>query len=350
MIKTTLLRAIFIISLAVFFVSCSNTKEDNKNDSQKKEQKISNSQSLIKEIIKRGDYANSANCPSLISADELNQNLDSNILIIDVRNGKEYADGHIKGAVKLKLKELVDYFQVSGTPDYNKVVIVCYTGQMASYATSILRMKGYNNVYALDLGMCSWNEKFSKRRIKNSTNRLGDKLETKNNPKLAKSKLPEIKSKRKPGVEILNSRVKKIMKEGFKDAATTIDDIISDPGAYFIINYNLKEAYDAGHLQGAIHYAPGSLKYNSNLLTLPKDKTIVIYDNDGQNSACVVAYLKLLGYDAKTLKYGANGFMNDIMNNNEKAGRGFNDKLIHNFKFETSKYIEEEGGVEEGGC
>ena len=104
-------------------------------------------------------------------------------------------------------------------------------------------------------------------------------------------------------------------------------------------------------MQGAIQFTPQkSLKFDTGLLTLPIDKTIVIYDFDGQNSAFVAAYLRMLGYNAKTLKYGATSFMNQIMPENSTIGHGFSEKSINNFKFETIPYVEEEGGVEEGGC
>jgi hypothetical protein len=39
----------------------------------------------------------------------------------------------------------------------------------------------------------------------------------------------------------------------------------------------------------------------------------VIYCGTGHNSGFATAYLRLLGYDARTLKYGNNGFMYDKM-------------------------------------
>jgi rhodanese-related sulfurtransferase len=47
--------------------------------------------------------------------------------------------------------------------------------------------------------------------------------------------------------------------------------------------------------------------------TIPVDKTVVVYCGTGHNSGFVTAYLRLFGYDARTLKYGNNGFMHDRM-------------------------------------
>ena len=83
------------------------------------------------------------------------------------------------------------------------------------------------------------------------------------------------------------------------------------------------------------------------MLSLPNEKIIVVYSNDAHSSAYLAAYLKLLGYDAKTLKYGASSFMNTKM---LEFGAGFDEKMTKNYPFETSVYIEVEEEVQEGGC
>jgi hypothetical protein len=55
---------------------------------------------------------------------------------------------------------------------------------------------------------------------------------------------------------------------------------------------------------------------------LPTDKTIVVYCLSGQTSASVVAYLRVLGYNAQSLSFGSNGFMHDI-------AKSFNDKAFN---------------------
>ena len=79
---------------------------------------------------------------------------------------------------------------------------------------------------------------------------------------------------------------------------------------YYTINYCSEEVYKLGHLPGAVHYNPHSLSTNQDLYTLPADKKVVAYDQTGQGSAYIVAYLKVLGYQAGNIGYGANSFMN----------------------------------------
>ena len=60
---------------------------------------------------------------------------------------------------------------------------------------------------------------------------------------------------------------------------------------------------DPGHIPGAIQYTPKeSLMLEEDLKTLPIDKQIVVYEYAGMTSAFVVAYLRVLGYDAKSIK------------------------------------------------
>jgi rhodanese-related sulfurtransferase len=47
--------------------------------------------------------------------------------------------------------------------------------------------------------------------------------------------------------------------------------------------------------------------------TLPTNQTIVVYCYTGQTSSFVAAYLRLLGYDAKSLSFGANAMIYDTM-------------------------------------
>ena len=55
-----------------------------------------------------GNYINENYDHSIISPDELYDNLDS-YLIIDIRSAVEYADAHIKNSINLNAGEIVSY-------------------------------------------------------------------------------------------------------------------------------------------------------------------------------------------------------------------------------------------------
>ena len=81
------------------------------------------------------------------------------------------------------------------------------------------------------------------------------------------------------------------------------------------------------------------------MLYLPEDIKIAVYSDIGHESSFIAAFLRILGYDAKSVKYGANSFMTSKMNSNS-----FKDAVINNYSYETSVYIEVEEEVSEGGC
>ena len=92
------------------------------------------------------------------------------------------------------------------------------------------------------------------------------------------------------------------------------DEVFSNPEKYYIINLERKDKYEDGHIPGAIRYKPeGTLGYTEEMASIPADKTVVVYCGTGHNSGFATAYLRLFGYDARTLKYGNNSFMYDKM-------------------------------------
>ena len=69
-----------------------------------------------------------------------------------------------------------------------------------------------------------------------------------------------------------------------------------------------------GHIEGAMQYTPKVDIHSDEFLnTLPTDKTVVVYCYSGQTSANMAAYLRVLGYDAVSLVFGANGMIHDEM-------------------------------------
>jgi len=252
----------------------------------------------------------------LIHSDEVYENL-SEYLVIDLRSHDEYVDGHINGALHTTPEEIVDFMEKNVSANaYKKIVLVCHSGQSASYVAGFLRTIGYNNIAVLKWGISSWSNEFPDKFGANVSNKLVNKLEKKNNPKHAPGKLPEIKSDKTLASEILTERAKSILKKGWSDAKIKLDEVLANPDKYYVVNYWPKERYDFGHLKGAVQYTPHhDFRLNGGVLnTLPTDKTIVVYCYTGQYAAYTVAYLRMLGYDdAKTIVFGANGFMHSIL-------------------------------------
>jgi len=313
-----------LVLLLVLFAGCIGNKPGNKPAEEpvtKQEVKTpfeigNETKALLKDLEDNGNYVNSQVFPSLIKASIVHESLGKNLLVIDLRSPGLFSEGHIKGAVNKRLEQLPDYFETGIKPfEYDKIIMVCEDGQVSSYATCLLRLMGYGNVYAMRWGMSVWNDTFAKEGwLKGVSGKYESALETIVNEKPAAKGMPDPGTGKSTGEEIGAARFSKLFKEGASNILITADEVFSNPQKYFVINLERKDKYEDGHIPGAVRYKPEStLGFTVEMATIPSDKTIVIYCGTGHNSGFATAFLRLFGYDARTLKYGNNSFMYDKM-------------------------------------
>lgn len=271
---------------------------------------------LLSYLASNGDYVNSQDYPSLIKATIVHEELGKKNHVIDLRSSNEYGKGHIKGAVNKRFEELPEYFEAGIKPfEFDKIILVCEDGQVSSYATCLLRLMGYGNVYAMRWGMSAWNRVCaSPAWLKGVSGDFEDRLETTVHEKPEAAGMPEPGTGKGIGEEISSARFHKLFSEGTAGIFLTAGDLFRDPSQYFIINLERKDKYEDGHIPGAFRYKPEqTLSYPSEMATIPAGKPVVVYCGTGHNSSFATAYLRLFGYDAKTLRYGNNSFMYEKM-------------------------------------
>jgi rhodanese-related sulfurtransferase len=275
---------------------------------------------LVDYLVESGDYVNSREFPSLIGADATLEALSGKTLVIDMRKPEVFTKGHIKGAVNVEISGLTDYFASKIKPfEYDKIILACNSGQSSSYSTSLLRLMGYGNVYSLRWGMSGWSPKMENKWLDNISSDYETQLDTTDTPKAAPGDFPVMNTGKTTGAEIMDQRIQTLFTE-YENATVSADTVFSHPEKYYIINYERKDKYDAGHVPGAIRYKPGgTLGIIAEMQTIPADKQVVVYCGTGHNSAFVTAYLRLFGYNAKTLRFGNNGFMHDKMVREEQT-------------------------------
>jgi rhodanese-related sulfurtransferase len=321
----TRLKSLSLILPFIFFTfhGCTGKKVEKKQEDSKVTAVVTESPEigqetmlLLKDLEDNGDYVNSQFFPSLIKASVVNEELGGKDLVIDLRSKEMFSKGHIKGAVNKKFEELPEYFETGIKPfEYDKIILACDDGQVSSYTTSLLRLMGYGNVFAMRWGMSGWNKTFAEEGwLKGVSGKYEDRLEVSSNEIPKPTGMPEIKTGFMTGKEIGDARFRTLFAAGTGDILITSDEVFSNPQKYFIINLERKDKYDDGHIPGAIRYKPEStLGFTGMMSTIPFDKTVVVYCGTGHNSGFATAFLRLLGYDAKTLKYGNNSFMFDKM-------------------------------------
>lgn len=311
---------VFILLLIPSFTACKNKKPDVSQETAKvvaKPVKIGiETDLLLKDLKENGDYVNSKEFPSLIKASVVNESTGKNVFIIDLRLPVQFAQGHIKGSVNKQFEDLPSYFETGIKPfEYDRIILVSDDGQISSYTACLLRLMGYGNVFSMRWGMSAWNKQFAdKGWFSGVSGKYEDKLEKTVHEQPAPVGMPELGTGLASGEEIGAARFKKLFSEGTSDILITAGEVFSDPQKYYIINLDRKDKYEEGHIPGAVRYKPaGTLGYSNEMATIPTDKTVVVYCGTGHNSGFATAYLRLFGYDARTLKYGNNGFMYDKM-------------------------------------
>lgn len=261
------------------------------------------------------DYVNS-DMPSIIGATELyTLNTAGQAYVIDIRAAADYETGHIPGAHNVTVGDLFTHLETADLAGKTKIAIACYSGQSAAWATMLLRLSGIDNVYSLKWGMCSWHEDFAVAWPSKTGNTYATQFVSTATAKAEKGALPELNTGLDNGADILAARTEALIAEGFSAASITGATVFANSSNYYIVNYWPESQYTTpGHIPGAVQYTPKeTMKLAADLKTLPTDKTVVVYCYTGQTSANLAAYLRLLGYDAKTLLFGTNGMIYDLM-------------------------------------
>lgn len=328
MIKIKPILKFCTLAVFAFMISCSGgqkksqQQEPGVGETTPKVEVNAKAKLLLKTLNEMGDYANSRDFPSLIKPSAVYEELDGNIHIIDLRTEDAYNDGHINGAVRVDFSDLPTYFANDIKPfEYDKIVLACYAGQIASYSASLLRLAGYGNVYAMRWGMSGWNKHFAEDSwLANVSSDFQGRLDTTDYEKAALSDFPKLNTDKTSGDELLQQRIDSLFAAGYREALVYADDVFENPGNYYTINYDRRDKYESGHIPGAVRYKPGqTLGIVSEMQTIPVDKEVVVYCNTGHNSGFATAYLRLFGYDAKTLTFGNNAFMYDKMKEEEST-------------------------------
>jgi rhodanese-related sulfurtransferase len=324
------MRILMLGILAVTLMLTSCKKEETVNESLVLAEYLESANSPLMK-----DYVNT-DMPSIMAASEVKTlNETGQVYIIDLRAAADFALGHIANAHNVALADVLTHVKGVDLAPYTKVAMVCYTGQTAGYAASLLRIMGYDKVFSMKWGMCAWNADFAGK-WKNTVaagNTYASQFTTTETAKAAAGEMPVLSTGKTTGQEILEARVAALLAEGFTPATVTNKTVFDNLTSYYIVNYWPAAQYaNPGHIPGAVQYEPkSSIKLAADLKTLPSGKTIAVYCYTGQTSAFLTAYLRLLGYDAKSLLYGANGMIYDQMVTAKMTT--FNDAQIMGYEY-----------------
>lgn len=318
--------------------------------------KPESSAELLLYLESAGDVMNKIAVPVLTAVDVFNPV--GSQLIVDVRENTEFVVGHIRGAKNIQKDSLFTFISKNYS-HYEEIVLVSASGQSAAYYTGLLRLAGFSNVYFMNFGMASWNRVFSSvwtDRIVYDPDSTIIFSEV-DNPKGSLSPLPNIQtnSSAQTMQAFVNGRINAMIKEGFDENFASasspfilkFSNWLERSKEYYTICLGNRRLYGEGfqdtsashHLVGAILYnipGPADLRSVSNLQTLPSTLPIAAYSGSGQESAFYAAYLRLLGYDVKSILFGMNTIDYHMLLRSEQLFHyAFQESDIMNYPFET---------------
>jgi rhodanese-related sulfurtransferase len=230
--------------------------------------------------------------------------------VFDIRSAADFALGHIKGAVNVTLAGIIT--AAAGKTD-KPILVVCATGQTAGQGCMALRLSGFSNAQVLKWGMSGWNADFSAGWDAAVGNTAVGNANWVTTPTAASTYgYPEWTSTATDGAALLAERVQAVLTAGFSPQVPA--DVLANPANYSIVNYWVDADYTGiGHFAGAVRINPISLVGNEITGIDPNDPTL-LYCYTGMTSSIVTAWLNVLGYNTKSIKWGVNALSWDALN------------------------------------
>lgn len=93
----------------------------------------------------------------LITVEEMDSLLEmGKVQLIDVRTSREYADGHIEGALNIDFRD--DNFEalIAKVDKTKPIAVYCGRGRRSSKCSAYMKKAGFVKIYDLDGGITEW--------------------------------------------------------------------------------------------------------------------------------------------------------------------------------------------------
>ncbi|MFR5098175.1 MAG: rhodanese-like domain-containing protein [Clostridium perfringens] len=136
---------------ASLFVGCGNNNTENKDaNTQTSSESSSETQS---EAVSKD-----------ISIDESKKLINDGevTLILDVRNEDEFAEGHLKNAIQIPVKELKENLSDIEKFKDELVLVYCRSGKRSAEAVDLLKENGFKNLVHMKDGISKWDGEVEK--------------------------------------------------------------------------------------------------------------------------------------------------------------------------------------------
>ncbi len=290
---------------------------------------------LLAHLEANGNLINGPLIPALVEPETVFEHLQNpGMLVIDVRPEEAFREGHIEFAVNVPPPAILDYFEYCIDPNsFELIVLVCSSGFMGGYVNAVLLLLGYHNVVNMRYGLSSWDEDIAARFWLDALgNEMLGRLDTRTYPMPPPGELPAISGPAQVPAQLLRERARQVLNVSVADVQLPFHALADAAETPYLVSYWPAERYGQGHLPGSVRYEPKfSLHSSTHIHTLPPDRPMVVYCYSGHHSTYVTAFLRLLGYDAYNMPYGANAFAHNMMLTQEGFFRTFTPEYVRGF-------------------
>lgn len=215
------------------------------------------------------------------------------LFVLDIRKAADYESGHIAGAYNAPwgpaVADSLDFL-----PDDQIVYVYCYSGQTAGQTVALLNVAGINAKsvrYGFSLGISKVD---GYEAVVDTAPVLFGESEGVKYDESIKAAVVDY---------FANLNADPNAKNNIVAAASAKEMIDASEGDVVVLSIRQADAFAAGHISGAVNI-PWATGMQEQFLTLPTDKKILTYCYSGQTAGQTVAILRLLGYDAASIKSG----------------------------------------------
>ncbi len=311
--NTMYLRFAIIFFASLLFVTTSCKKDDPTPDPTPT---VNHHQVMVDYMKANNLDLNNMTDQWVIDANAINTAGPQTFFIIDLRSATDFAAGRLPGAINSTLGNIIT--TAAQNTAQKPILVTCYTGQTAAWGLVALRLSGYPTAKIMKFGMSSWNADFDKwtANVANIANGHNNWSTTNNIQTNVTFSKPSFTATATDGAAILAERVNYMLTQGYQAIDASV--VLGNPSNYFINNYWTNAVVTQyGHITGAYRINEDLLLSTDGIKYLDKDATVVTYCWTGQTSSLVSAYLTVLGYNAKSLKFGANAMIHDQLQANK---------------------------------
>lgn len=225
------------------------------------------------------------------------------MFVIDIRRAEDYAAGHIKGAVNMPWGPAIAE-GLASVPTDVPVYLYCYSGQTAGQTVALM------NVAGIPVKSVRYGYKFGIATIDGYEAAVDTTAVAL--PAASRTIDPNIQA----AVDAYYAELANVAGTPFASNIISSENAkkIHDAGddSVQFVDIRRKEDYDKGRIEGAINLPYGAGMQDL-FASLPADKKLIVNCYSGQTAGQTVAIMKLMGYDAVSLKGGMGTPMNKPM-------------------------------------